>query len=105
MLGTLSRRARDGSAARSTPAASGRTGAERRNPDLCSVVGLHSYGFTDSAAFWPVVFTCTQIAVMMIAALSTERWRSGAALMRPAQAQPAPAPTSCSLPDLAQTMR
>lgn len=43
-------------------------------------VGLHSYGFTDSAAFWLVVFALSQLAVMMIAALPPEKWRSGPAI-------------------------
>ena len=47
-------------------------------------VGLHSYGFTDSAAFWLIVFSLSQVAVMMIAALPLEKWRSGAAIFGPA---------------------
>ncbi|ACB77677.1 cytochrome c biogenesis protein [Opitutus terrae] len=46
-------------------------------------VGLHSYGFTNSAAFWLVAFTLSQLAVMMIAALPLEKWRSGAAIFGP----------------------
>ena len=44
-------------------------------------VGLHSYGFTDSAAFWLVVFGGSQLAVMMIGALPLEKWRSRAAII------------------------
>ncbi|MDO8540176.1 MAG: cytochrome c biogenesis protein CcsA [Opitutaceae bacterium] len=43
-------------------------------------VGLHSYGFTDSAAFWLVVFGGSQLAVMMIGALPLDKWRSRHAL-------------------------
>jgi len=44
-------------------------------------VGLHSYGFTDSAAFWLIVFGLSQIAVMMIGALPLETWRSRRAFL------------------------
>jgi ABC-type transport system involved in cytochrome c biogenesis permease subunit len=43
-------------------------------------VGLHSYGFTDSAAFWLIVFGSSQLAVMMLGALPLEKWRSRRAL-------------------------
>ena len=46
-------------------------------------VGLHSYGFTDSAAFWLVMFTLSQLAVMMIGALPIDKWRSGLAIFGP----------------------
>ncbi len=58
-------------------------------------VGLHSYGFTDSAAFWLVTFALSQLAVMMIAALPIEKWRSGAAIfgLTPSPRDRAPAAT------------
>ena len=41
-------------------------------------VGLHSYGFTDSASFWLMVFVVSQL-VICIAGLTPPRlWRSGA---------------------------
>jgi len=49
-------------------------------------VGLHSYGFTDSAAFWLVVFGASQLALIMLATLPMEKWRSRAVLRPPAPA-------------------
>ncbi len=43
-------------------------------------VGLHSYGFTDSAAFWLVLFGLSQIVVIAVGAVPLEKWRSGAAM-------------------------
>lgn len=39
-------------------------------------VGLHSYGFMDSAVFWLVAFCVAQLAVMGIGMVPTTRWRS-----------------------------
>lgn len=39
-------------------------------------VGLHSYGFMDSAVFWIVAFALSQLAVMGIALVPTEQWKS-----------------------------
>jgi ABC-type transport system involved in cytochrome c biogenesis permease subunit len=39
-------------------------------------VGLHSYGFMDSAFWWLVGFAGSQLAVIAIAALPTANWRS-----------------------------
>jgi ABC-type transport system involved in cytochrome c biogenesis permease subunit len=39
-------------------------------------VGLHSYGFMDSAFWWLVMFVASQLAVVGIAGLPLERWRS-----------------------------
>ena len=39
-------------------------------------VGLHSYGFMDSAMWWLVAFVGTQLAVMLIASLPLANWRS-----------------------------
>jgi len=43
-------------------------------------VGLHSYGFMDSAFYWLVGFTLSQVAIVFIAALPVEKWRSSRAL-------------------------
>jgi ABC-type transport system involved in cytochrome c biogenesis permease subunit len=39
-------------------------------------VGLHSYGFMDSAFWWLIAFVVSQIAVIAIAMIPLERWRS-----------------------------
>jgi ABC-type transport system involved in cytochrome c biogenesis permease subunit len=39
-------------------------------------VGLHSYGFMDSAMWWLVAFVASQLAVIAIAGLPLEVWRS-----------------------------
>lgn len=41
-------------------------------------VGLHSYGFTQSATFWLLVFVCTQLAVLAFGLVPPARWKSGA---------------------------
>ncbi len=41
-------------------------------------VGLHSYGFMDSAFWWLVVFGASQLTIMAIAALPLTWWRSPA---------------------------
>jgi len=41
-------------------------------------VGLHSYGFTQSATFWLLVFVSTQFAVVLLGLVPLRRWRSGA---------------------------
>ncbi len=41
-------------------------------------VGLHSYGFTQSATFWLMVFVLTQFAVVLLGLIPLRRWRSGA---------------------------
>lgn len=43
-------------------------------------VGLHSYGFMDSAVMWLMVFVVSQLAVMAIGFLPAAVWRSHAAL-------------------------
>jgi ABC-type transport system involved in cytochrome c biogenesis permease subunit len=43
-------------------------------------VGLHSYGFMDSALAWLVAFWLSQLAVVALAALPPRLWRSGAAV-------------------------
>ena len=42
-------------------------------------VGLHSYGFTDSAAFWLVAFGASQLGIIAIGAVPLNKWRSSAA--------------------------
>ncbi|MFA6961145.1 MAG: cytochrome c biogenesis protein CcsA [Opitutaceae bacterium] len=39
-------------------------------------VGLHSYGFMDSAFWWLLAFVGTQVVAMGLAALPTQNWRS-----------------------------
>jgi ABC-type transport system involved in cytochrome c biogenesis permease subunit len=39
-------------------------------------VGLHSYGFMDSAFVWLVAFVSSQLALIALAALPLENWRS-----------------------------
>ena len=39
-------------------------------------VGLHSYGFTDSAFFWLTAFVISQLAVIALANLPLDKWRS-----------------------------
>jgi ABC-type transport system involved in cytochrome c biogenesis permease subunit len=39
-------------------------------------VGLHSYGFMDSAFWWLVGFALSQIAVIALASLPPQKWRS-----------------------------
>jgi len=41
-------------------------------------VGLHSYGFTDSASFWLMVFVLSQLAVCIAGLTPSKLWRSGA---------------------------
>jgi ABC-type transport system involved in cytochrome c biogenesis permease subunit len=39
-------------------------------------VGLHSYGFTNSAVFWIMVYVISQLALMSIGLLPVKLWRS-----------------------------
>jgi hypothetical protein len=39
-------------------------------------VGLHSYGFTDSAFHGLIAFVASQVVVIALAALPTGKWRS-----------------------------
>jgi ABC-type transport system involved in cytochrome c biogenesis permease subunit len=39
-------------------------------------VGLHSYGFMDSAFWWLIGFVASQLLVILAAAVPTESWRS-----------------------------
>ena len=45
-------------------------------------VGLHSYGFTESAFFWLVAFVLSQLAVIALANLPLDKWRSFRANVR-----------------------
>jgi len=42
-------------------------------------IGLHSYGFTEAAFWWLSAFVLSQLAVIAVANLPLERWRSFAA--------------------------
>ncbi|MCC7146125.1 MAG: cytochrome c biogenesis protein CcsA [Phycisphaeraceae bacterium] len=46
-------------------------------------VGLHSYGFMDSAALWLALFVASQLLVMAIGTLPLDHWRSFAAKAAP----------------------
>ena len=39
-------------------------------------VGLHSYGFMDAAFVWLVIFIVSQVAIVGLAQLPLEKWRS-----------------------------
>jgi hypothetical protein len=39
-------------------------------------VGLHSYGFMQSAFYWLIAFVISQIFIIGVAALPLEKWRS-----------------------------
>jgi hypothetical protein len=39
-------------------------------------VGLHSYGFMEKAFPWLCAFIASQLALMAVAAMPLERWRS-----------------------------
>jgi ABC-type transport system involved in cytochrome c biogenesis permease subunit len=39
-------------------------------------VGLHSYGFMDAAFWWLVAFVVSQLAIILVAAVPMEKWRS-----------------------------
>ena len=41
-------------------------------------VGLHSYGFTDSASFWLIIFALTQATLCMAGLAPSKLWKSGA---------------------------
>jgi hypothetical protein len=45
-------------------------------------VGLHSYGFMDAAFWWLIAFVLTQVAIIAVAQLPLEKWRSGPALVK-----------------------
>jgi len=40
-------------------------------------VGLHSYGFTDSATFWLMIFILSQLLVCALGFVPPSRWKSG----------------------------
>ena len=39
-------------------------------------IGLHSYGFMDSAFYWLIAFVASQLLIMVIALVPLEKWRS-----------------------------
>lgn len=51
-------------------------------------VGLHSYGFIQKAFPWLVGFIVSQLALMAIASMPLERWRSFRAAGAPARGKP-----------------
>jgi hypothetical protein len=60
-------------------------------------VGLHSYGFMQKAFPWLVGFMISQLALMAIAAMPLERWRSfhtASARARDESPQVSPAPSA-----------
>jgi hypothetical protein len=58
-------------------------------------VGLHSYGFMQKAFPWLVGFMLSQFALMCVAAMPLERWRSFRPASSPSPARPriSPAPS------------
>lgn len=56
-------------------------------------VGLHSYGFMDTAVFWLLVFIASQLIIIGLGMLPLNMWKSFAHLETglPANAQPTPA--------------
>jgi len=60
-------------------------------------VGLHSYGFMEKAFPWLVGFMISQLALMCVAAMPLEKWRSFASARAPSrgeQPQISPAPST-----------
>jgi hypothetical protein len=39
-------------------------------------IGLHSYGFTDAAFFWLMLFVASQIGFIVLGLLPARMWRS-----------------------------
>ena len=39
-------------------------------------VGLHSYGFMDAAFWWLIAFVVSQLAIIFLAIIPQEKWRS-----------------------------
>ncbi|MBI1371274.1 MAG: hypothetical protein GC159_00725 [Phycisphaera sp.] len=50
-------------------------------------VGLHSYGFTNSVAFWLITFVVSQIVLIAVGMLPRSTWRTDASADRPADAR------------------
>lgn len=57
-------------------------------------IGLHSYGFMDSAMFWLIVFVLSQLAIMAIGLWPLEGWRSLRAEKATASIMPVSAPAA-----------
>jgi cytochrome c biogenesis factor len=65
-------------------------------------VGLHSYGFTESVAFWLILFMLSQLVIIGVGLLPRRMWRSFATTQRadqggskpPGRAAPNPDPAS-----------
>jgi len=56
-------------------------------------VGLHSYGFMQKGFPWLVGFMISQLALMAIAAMPLDRWRSFQAARIPSRGEPAQIPS------------
>ena len=54
-------------------------------------IGLHSYGFMDSAFFWLTLFIASQLAVILIGSLPLRFWKSFGDPKDPGEQQSAPA--------------
>jgi hypothetical protein len=54
-------------------------------------VGLHSYGFMDSALFWLLVFVGTQMLLILAANVPLTWWRSYTANLTLPKRKPVPA--------------
>jgi hypothetical protein len=39
-------------------------------------IGLHSYGFTNAAFEWLMIFVTSQLAIILLALAPTKLWRS-----------------------------
>jgi ABC-type transport system involved in cytochrome c biogenesis permease subunit len=66
-------------------------------------VGLHAYGWIDSAVFWMAIFITSQLAIIGLGSLPLRHWRSlraapAAAPQAAVRHRPAPAGTADSLP-------
>jgi hypothetical protein len=61
-------------------------------------VGLHSYGFMQKAFPWLVGFIISQLALMCVAAMPLERWRSFRTA--PATTRPTKPPEGFAPPEL-----
>src|SRR5262245_26926048 len=57
-------------------------------------VGLHSYGFMESAVFWLLAFCVAQLAIMSLGLVPQARWRS----LRERTPRVAPGPQASVLP-------
>jgi len=47
-------------------------------------IGLHSYGFTDAAFRWLMLFVVSQLALILLGLLPVRMWKSFSVPARPA---------------------